>query len=341
MMRGPKKNALAVRLPDGTIDIELLESRSAKEVFKPCGWPFIRGVVNMVESFVLGYKVLMKSAEKLGLDEEEEKEARRKKQERALKKARKKGVSTEGITAAEANEPSGGESAESAPETEGKKSGNDALFSVLMTFASVLGVGLALVLFMWVPVILFNFLNNRIFEGSELLPYKGMIEGFIKIVFFILYIYAVTKVKDIHRTFQYHGAEHKSIFCYEAGKALTVENVKQFKRFHPRCGTSFLVLVLIVSIIISTVVLFLFPALNSMTWLWIIIKILLIPVICAVGYELIRLCGRHPNAFTRIISAPGMWVQRLTTKEPDDAMIEVAITALKAVIPENPEDDRL
>jgi uncharacterized protein YqhQ len=148
-------------------------------------------------------------------------------------------------------------------------------------------------------------------------------------------------MKDIKRVFMYHGAEHKSIFCYEKGLELTVENVKKQKRFHPRCGTSFMILMLVVGIIISMLLVkILPPAITQIRILWVLIKILTVPVICGLGYELIRICGRYDNIITKIIATPGMWVQRLTTKEPEDDMIEVAIQSLKAVIPEDAEKDR-
>ena len=137
-------------------------------------------------------------------------------------------------------------------------------------------------------------------------------------------------MKDIHRVFAYHGAEHKTIFCYEAGLELTVENVKKQKRLHPRCGTSFLILMILVSMIVSTVVQMIFPGVYDIAWLWITAKILMLPLICGLGYELLKICGKYDNLLTRIISAPGMWLQKITTKEPEDDMIEIAIAALKA-----------
>lgn len=169
--------------------------------------------------------------------------------------------------------------------------------------------------------------------------WKGVFEGVLKIIIFLGYIALTALMKDIKRTYMYHGAEHKSIFCYEKGLPLTVENVRKQIRFHPRCGTSFLVLVLVVSILVSSLVLKIFPALKTVTWAWIIVKILLIPLIMGFGYELIRFCGKHNNLLSKIVAAPGLWVQRLTTKEPEDDMIEVAIAALNEVIPEDPEDD--
>jgi uncharacterized protein YqhQ len=294
---------MATRLPDGTIDLEQLHEKHAKDKFKPCGWPVIRGCVNMVESFIIGYQALMKSAEKLGLEEDEE-------------------VKDSFL---------------------GRLLG-EKLMAVIGTIAMVLGVGLALVLFMWLPTVLFNLMNSLVtpdvsltiggVESGVLNNLKGVIEGIVKIIIFLIYVWATSLMEDIKRTYQYHGSEHKSIFCYEAGLPLTVENIRKQSRFHPRCGTSFLFLMLMVSMVFSSVILLIFPALRQITWLWVIIKFLILPLICGVGYELIRFCGKKQNGFTKIIAAPGLWVQRLTTKEPDDDMIEVAIASLKAVLPE-------
>ena len=304
MMKGPAKTVMVTRLPDGTLDYEDLPEKHIKDKIKFLGWPLIRGSVNMVESFIVGYNALMKSAEKLGLEEEEE-------------------VKESWL---------------------GRLLG-DKMMAVLGSFAMVLGVLLALVLFMWLPTVLFNLLNSAVTpnvsltigglaDGGTLNLWKGVIEGIVKIAIFVGYVAATALMNDIKRTYQYHGGEHKSIFCYEAGLELNVENVRKQSRFHPRCGTSFLFLMLMVSMVFSSVLLLLFPALKQLTALWVAIKILIIPFLCGVGYELIRLCGKHQNLFTRIIAAPGLWVQRLTTKEPDDDMIEVAIASLKAVLPE-------
>lgn len=154
----------------------------------------------------------------------------------------------------------------------------------------------------------------------------------MRLAIFIGYVILCSQVEGVGRVFEYHGAEHKTIFCYENEESLTVENVKKHSRFHPRCGTSFMIFMLVLGILIGVFIPFTNPFLRSFT------KILLIPLVVALGYEVIRFCGRHDNLFTRIISAPGMWVQRITTKEPKDDMIEVAIQALEAVIPENGED---
>lgn len=227
---------------------------------------------------------------------------------------------------------SGLEDEENTPKTEEEEKKQHRLMNALMVVASVLGVGLSLVLFMWLPIQLFSWLTKAAPALNS--PYlRGLFEGVLRIVIFLVYLLLVTQMKDIRRTFQYHGAEHKSIFCYEKGLPLTLENVRAQSRFHPRCGTSFTILMLIVGVIISILI----PI--STPWLRTVVKLLLLPVSVGVGYELIKLAGRHDNVFTRVISAPGVWLQHLTTKEPEDGMIECAIASLEAVIPADSEAD--
>lgn len=164
--------------------------------------------------------------------------------------------------------------------------------------------------------------------------FKSLIEGLIKIIIFVLYLALVSRMKEIKRVFGYHGAEHKSIACYEAGEELTVENVRKHTRFHPRCGTSFILIVLVIGILVFSVVTW------SSLWMRVVLKLALLPVVMGVAYEIIKLAGRYDNVVTRIISAPGLWLQRLTTNEPDDSQIEVAVAALTAVLPDNKEEDQ-
>ncbi len=335
MMRGLEKTAMAVRHTSGEIVMEEWATKG-KERPKWTKWPLIRGVINMVESMAMGYKCLMRSAELSGLDaEEDEAEARRRAAKEAKKAAKK--AKKQGDEPPVAEEPT----AEEPPAANTKKEptrGDKILFTVAMAISVVLGVGLAVVLFMWLPIFLYNTLLKAVFpvlEEGYLRWVQSVFEGVIRLAIFIGYVALVSLMKDIKRTFMYHGAEHKSIFCYEKGLELTVENVRAQSRFHPRCGTSFLVLALIVGILVSLCV----PIYDN-TLLRAAVKLLLIPVVVAVGYELIKLAGRKDNAFTRFISKPGLWVQRLTTKEPDDDMIECAIASLKAVIPENPDSDQ-
>jgi uncharacterized protein YqhQ len=203
--------------------------------------------------------------------------------------------------------------------------------NVIMTISSILGVLLAIGLFFFLPTWLFNLLRDHA-AGEAISPWRSVIEGLMRILLFIGYIVVCSLLPDVRRVFQYHGAEHKTIFCYENKEELTVENVRHHSRFHPRCGTSFMVIMLLLGILIG----FLIPFGNPFVRTF--FKLLCIPVIVGIGYELIRICGRHDNLATRIISAPGMWMQRLTTKEPTDDMIEVAIASINAVIPENGED---
>lgn len=215
----------------------------------------------------------------------------------------------------------------------------NALVSVVMVIGTVLGFALAIGLFMYVPRLIVGGLQWL--AGFEFNPLvRSLIEQLIKLSVFVLYVWLVSFMKDIKRVFMYHGAEHKTIFCYEKGLELSVENVRKQSRFHPRCGTSFMILMILISVIFSTVIQLIFPSVYNVQWLWVIAKILMIPLICGAGFEVLRFCGKYDNIITRIISAPGKWMQRITTKEPEDDMIEIAIAALRACEPENPDVDR-
>lgn len=206
--------------------------------------------------------------------------------------------------------------------------------NILMVLSAVLGVALALFLFMYLPVQLYSWAAKAVpvLDGNRFL--RSLCEGLLRIAIFLGYMLLVTLMKDIRRTFQYHGAEHKTIFCYEHGLPLTVENVRKERRFHPRCGTSFMVLMLIVGIFIS---MFISPDIHPL--LRTLIKLALLPLTVGIGYELIKLAGRHDNWLTRIISAPGVWMQHITVLEPTDDMIECAIAAFKEVVPEDERSD--
>jgi len=209
-----------------------------------------------------------------------------------------------------------------------KKLGNEKAEKVIITFAIVLGIALSIGLFMLLPTVLAGFFSKYI--GNRIL--RNLLEGVLRIVIFLSYMWLATKLNDIKRVWAFHGAEHKAIFCYEKGLPLTVENVRAQSRLHPRCGTSFLFIVMIVSILV-----FSFTSWNNV-WVRIGMRLLLIPVVVAISYEIIKLAGRYDNLLTRIISAPGKAMQRLTTREPDDEMIETAIEALSLVMPENAGD---
>ncbi len=206
----------------------------------------------------------------------------------------------------------------------------NALMTAIMAIGSVLGVLLALVLFLGIPRYAVEGLEWLLEKDFSKIARSGL-EQLIKLAVLVAYMWGVSFMKDIRRVFAYHGAEHKTIFCYEASLPLTVENVKCQKRFHPRCGTSFLILMVLVSVIVSTVIQMIAPpAVYEIAPLWIAIKLLMLPLVCGLGYEVLKICGKYDNIITKIISAPGMWMQRITTKEPDDDMIEIAIAAIKA-----------
>ena len=218
------------------------------------------------------------------------------------------------------------------PQTESEKKKESALMGLAAAIGGVLGVVLSVVLVLYLPAQIYALLAKYTpIPESQLL--RSVFEGVLRIILMVAYMGAMCLVKDVRRTFEYHGAEHKTIFCYEAGLPLTVENIKKQRRFHPRCGTSFMILMLLVGIIIGMFITVDNPFLRTG------IKLLLLPVTVGIGYELIKFCGRHDNFLTRIIAAPGMMLQRITVHEPDDKMIECAIAAMTAVIPENKDSD--
>ena len=220
-----------------------------------------------------------------------------------------------------------------------EKKDNSVFLNVVMIIGSVLGVALSLVLFMLIPSLITDGLS-WLFKTEFSPVVISSIEQVIKLAVFVLYVWAVTFMKDIRRVFMYHGAEHKTIFCYEKGLPLTVENVREQSRFHPRCGTSFLILMILVSLLFSIAVQLIFPGVRENVAVWVVIKVLMVPLICGAGFEVLRFSGKYDNLLTRIISAPGRWMQRITTKEPEDGMIEIAIAALRACEPAVPDVDR-
>lgn len=218
------------------------------------------------------------------------------------------------------------EEGEASSEKEKKK--ESALMGIAAGIGGVLGVVLSVVLFLYLPSLLYS-LVAKVLPSIDYPIVRSVFEGVLRIILFVGYVGLMCLVKDVRRTFEYHGAEHKTIFCYEAGLPLTVENVRKQRRFHPRCGTSFLILMLLVGIVISMLISVDEPILRTA------IKLLLLPITMGIGYELIKFCGKYDNLLTKIISAPGLWLQRVTVHEPDDKMIECAIAAMNAVIPEN------
>lgn len=308
MMKGPNKTAMAVRKTDGEIFVEEKDAKEKKWYNKA---PFIRGSVNFVTQLAEGYHYISRSAEVSGLaDEDEDEELTR--FEKWL------------------NDKFG-----------------EKLMNIVMGIAMVIGIAVAVVLFVFVPTWLFM-LIQYLFGETDISAFQSLFEGILKIIIFVAYMAVTAVSKDVKRMYGYHGAEHKTIACYEAGKPLTVENVRPMRRFHPRCGTSFIFLVLLISILIYSI----FPITNAIfieafgvnetiaMLLRVSCKIILLPVIVGISYEVIRLAGRYDNVITRVISAPGLALQRITTKEPDDSMIEVAIAAMERVIPENKDEDK-
>ncbi|MCQ2483824.1 MAG: DUF1385 domain-containing protein [Clostridia bacterium] len=293
MMNGPEGVAMALRLPNGKIETQLKHQKLLKDKYKFARIPFIRGPINFVEQMIYGYKCLMESAEKTAVIEEDGNPEDMSKLDRWL-----------------------------------SDHFGPTMMTVIGIISAVIAFGIGFFLFMWMP----SFIADLILGKGEHSAWKPAIEGVMRIVIFIAYMYIVSLMKDIKRLFMYHGAEHKSIFCYENGLELTVENVKKQSRFHPRCGTSFIFLTLVLSILISTIVVLAFPGIRTYKAIWMIVKILLLPLIMSVGYELIRYAGKHDNLFSRVSSAPGQWMQRITTKEPTDDIIEVGIASIKVAL---------
>ncbi len=294
MMRGPHKIATAVRKLDGEIiiDEKPIGEGRKNRFFK---LPIIRGCINFFDSMIVGIKALMFSAKFFDIDEDgNQLEENPGKFEKWL------------------NEKLGSERA------------TEAVIYISVCLSLFLSVGL----FILLPAVIAGFLKGLI-ENHILLT---LAEGVVRISIFVIYIALVSKMEDIKRVFMYHGAEHKSIHCFENGEELTVENVRKHSRLHPRCGTSFLLIVMVISIIV-----FSFISWNN-PFIRLVLRLALLPVVAGISYEIIKFAGRHDNLLTRIISAPGKWFQYITTNEPDDSQIEVAIASLKAVIPENTED---
>lgn len=306
LMRGPDKDAVVCR-QNGELVTEVSPRKLPPEK-SPKRWPLIRGVVNFFDSQAVGIKALMRSAD-LSPEETEE-------------------------------EPS------KVDQWLEKKLGDEKSQKFLLGSAVVLGTGLSILLFFLLPMIIGGFFDRWVKSNVAIC----LIEGLVRMVIFLAYMIAVSRMKEMKRLFSYHGAEHKTIRCYEAGLPLTVENVRAQTRLHPRCGTSFLLVVMILSILIfsvaSSVLLALVPGLEAMrgTFLYrlimILFKLLLLPLVVSVAYECNRWVGRHDNALSRVLTAPGMWFQYFTTNEPDDSMIEVGIAAVKAVLPEQEGADR-
>ncbi len=306
MMRGPDKDAIVIRGTEG-LTIELSDRKlPSKGSFK--NLPFFRGIFSFFDAQVTGVKALMRSAD-LAPEEYQEEPS-------------KFDLWLE------------------------KKLGNETFQKVVVGIAVALGMGLSILLFFLLPMIVSSFFDRWIDKVLLL----NLLEGIVRMVIFMAYMLLVSRMNEMKRVFSYHGAEHKTIRCYEAGLPLTVENVRIQTRLHPRCGTSFLLVVMVISILVFSVassgLLAVFPGLEAIRGtfgyrlLMIVFKLLLLPVVVGITYEINRWCGRTDNWFTRSLSAPGMWMQNFTTNEPDDSMIEVAIKAVEAVLPEQEGADR-
>lgn len=282
MMKNKDKYAVAVRKPNGEIDVEIANHQGVMEKSKLKNIPFVRGVINFVDSLVLGMKCINHSAD---FYEEEEEET---KLDKALNKL-----------------------------TKGK--GEEVLTTVVMFISIALAIGIFIILPYYISAWLQEYF--QILNASLI----AIIEGVLRIVIFLLYVVGISALKDIRRVYMYHGAEHKCINCIEHGRELTVKNAKRSSRLHKRCGTSFLFFVMFVSI-----VLFFFIRVSN-PLLKVLLRIVLMPVVAGISFEIIRLAGRSDNIIVRILSAPGMFIQRLTTREPDEEMIEVAIASVEAV----------
>ena len=306
MMRGPEKDAIVVMGKEGlTIEVSDRKLNPPKS-FK--NWPFFRGMFNFFDAQVTGVKALMRSAD-LAPEEMQDQPS---KLDKWLE----------------------------------EKLGNETFQKAIVGIAVAMGLGLSILLFFLLPMVVGSFFDCWIESTLGL----NLVEGLIRMVIFMAYMLLVSRMQEMKRVFAYHGAEHKTIRCYEAGLPLTVENVRMQTRLHPRCGTSFLLVVMVISILVfsiaSSALLAAVPALEAMrgTFLYrllmIAFKLLLLPVVVGITYEINRWCGRKDNALTRMMSAPGMWMQNFTTYEPDDSMIEVGIAAVQAVLPEKEGSDR-
>ena len=308
MMRGPEKDAIVVRGRDGlTLEVTPRKIRKKGSIGT---LPFIRGSVNFFDAQVVGVKALMRSAD-LAPEEYTENE-QPSKFDQWLE----------------------------------KKLGNEKFQQFVTGFAVFLGLAMSIGLFFLLPMVIGSFFDGIVTTTLGL----NLVEGLVRIIIFMAYMLLVSRMAEMKRVFAYHGAEHKTIRCYEAGLPLTVDNVRQQTRLHPRCGTSFLLVVMVISILVfsvaSSALLSIAPALAAMRGsflyrlLMIVFKLLLLPIVVGITYEINRWAGRHDNWFTRILTAPGMWMQNFTTNEPDDSMIEVGIAAVQAVLPEEEGADR-
>lgn len=300
MMLGPEKKSIVVRRPDGGLEIKTERRKLIKDRHPVLGWPFIRGVVNFCTSMYTGVTALMYSAEFYPEDGEEDEEPS--KFEQWLD----------------------------------EKLGSEKAMAFFTTLAVIIGMAFSVGLFFVLPTLLSGAVMY--FFPQVPLWVRNLVEGVVRVVIFLGYLILCSKTKSIHRVFSYHGAEHKTIFCYEKGLELTVENVRAQPKHHPRCGTSFLFVVIVVSILLSSVVFSFWQFTNP--WLRTLVHLALLPVVVGLTWEINRYVGGHDNLLCRAIRRPGMGIQRWTTFEPDDSMIEVGIAALKEVLPQEKGKDK-
>ena len=312
MMKAGERTVTTCRKEDGTLTVNDGKFVSVRKKHKILNLPILRGIINFIEMMALSFRTLSVSAEALGIEEEE----KRLKAEKLAKKNEKRRA--KGKAEIKKKE---------------KSSDDSKLIAVIMAIAMVLGVGLALFLFMFLPTRAADGINwlCGYFGGFSLHPtWLAVVEGGAKIVIFLAYLWLVSLIPDIKRTFMYHGAEHKSIACFESGEDLTPENARKHTRFHPRCGTSFMFVMILLGIFVGMIVNNVFYFLPRIAIVG--IRILILPLVVGIGYEFIMFAGKHDNPVTRALSAPGLWVQRLTTKEPTDDMLEVAIISIKCAL---------
>ena len=293
MMMGPEKRAIVVRKPDGQLEEKVDDRVLIKDKHPILGLPFIRGIFNFGSSMANGVKALMYSASFFPEDEEEEEEPSR--FELWLE----------------------------------ERLGSEKAAGFFVTLAVILGVAFSVGLFILLPTALVG--AGGVLAGGMPMWLRNLLEGVVRVVIFMGYLILCSRMKDIRRVFSYHGAEHKTIFCYEKGLPLTVENVRAQPRHHPRCGTSFLFVVIVVSILISSVF-FSFVELTNV-FARMAAHLVLLPVVVSITYEINRWMGAHDNLLSKVFTAPGLWLQNWTTFEPDDSMIEVGIRSLELVLP--------
>ncbi len=331
MMCGPRRTAIAVRKADGSIYVEEIKKSASETFFEKV--PLIRGCIRFFRQLISGTAALMKSAE---ISEEGDPQETA---DRVVEHVSANADDDRPQTVQEAKEKNKSSKEKTASKLD-KFADNHS--NGLMIFAAVLGLMFSIVLFILLPrLIVDTCLHFFAAERSDSIALNvglNFIEGLLRITIFLTYLGLTSRMKDIARVWMYHGAEHKTIACYEAGEELTVENIRKMSRFHPRCGTAFLFIVVLVSILVFCVASVFIGV--SVWWVNMLVRLALVPLVGGISYEILRFCGRHDqNSICKIFIAPGLALQKLTTKEPTDSMIEVAIASVQAVIPENANED--